>query len=125
MEEKNLNLCPHCGFEYDLNKNESCPKCNDEDMKRNIIVDLSEVTLHMPFGGKLAILLTSCYSIIRISDMLFHLVIINIILVVLYLAIIYFWLKKLDVIERPIWFLVMVFVLIMPVLTLIAMIILL
>ncbi|KAF0224147.1 MAG: hypothetical protein FD133_959 [Erysipelotrichaceae bacterium] len=84
MEKKNLNLCPHCGFEYESNKDEYCPKCHYDDMKRNILVDLSEVTFRMPFGGKLAILLTSCYSVIRISDMLFHSVISNILLVVLY-----------------------------------------
>lgn len=39
MEEKSLNLCSHSGFEYESNKDVFCPKCNNGDMKRNILVD--------------------------------------------------------------------------------------
>lgn len=125
VEEKNLTHCPDCGSEYDAKKNESCPKCNSSDVKRNILMDLSEAAFHMPFGGKFAILLTSCYSVIRISDMVFHTWITNILILILYLSGITFWFRKRDVLEHSIWFLVVMFMLILPITTLIALIVLL
>lgn len=119
MEEKDRYDCPQCGFEYDPLKSEFCPNCNHGKETKNPLITLSDFSVTMPFGGKAAVLLTSCYAIFRISEMLFHLWVVNLIFVGLYLAVIYFWLSKKDIVERPIWFLILLVVIYSPILVLI------
>ena len=119
MEENNLIICPHCGYEYKADKNEYCPNCNDGKENKHPLIRLDEFSVSMPFGGKAAILLTSCYSIYRVFDMMTHMIIVDLVFVALYLALITFWFTKKDIIETPIWFLILLTVIYAPVLTLI------
>jgi hypothetical protein len=124
MEENNLIICPHCGYEYKSDKHEYCPNCNDGKENKHPIIRLSELSVTMPFGGKAAILLTSCYSIYRIFDALTHFILIDLVCVAMYLAMIYFWFMKKDIVETQIWFLVLLTVIYAPVLILILMLVL-
>ena len=119
MEENNLNIGPHCGYEYKADKHEYCPNCNDGKENKHPLIRLDEFSVSMPFGGKAAILLTSCYSIYRVFDMMTHMIIVDLVFVGLYLALITFWFTKKDIIETPIWFLILLTVIYAPVLTLI------
>jgi hypothetical protein len=124
MEENNLIICPHCGYEYKSDKHEYCPNCNDGKENKHPIIRFSELSVTMPFGGKAAILLTSCYSIYRIFDALTHFILIDLVCVAMYLALIYFWFMKKDIVETPIWFLVLLTMIYAPVLILILMLVL-
>jgi len=121
MEEKKLILCDNCHFEYDSNKHAYCPNCNEGKDKKDPLIRLSEVSVTLPLGGRLAILLTSCYSIFTISQMTIRLWFVSLGFVVLYLAAIYLWFEKKDIVERPIWFLILLTVIYTPVVILITM----
>lgn len=120
MVVKSLIVCPHCGFDYDSTKLAYCPNCNFGNEKKNILINLSDKGLALPMGVKIAVLLTSIYAIYAVSDILFNQFLINILISALYLGVIYFWSTMIDRIERPVWFLLIVIMMYLPVLTLIS-----
>ncbi len=120
MAEKNLIVCPHCGFDYDSKKLTYCPNCNFGNEKKNSLIILSDKGLALPLGVKIAVVLTSVYAVYAASDILFNQFLINILISVLYLSVIYFWSTMIDKIERPVWFLLITITMYLPVLTLIS-----
>jgi hypothetical protein len=87
-------------------------------------MQLSEVTVHMPFSGKVAVFITSCYAVFQISDAVFHSPLINTLITALFIAILAFWFRMSAVVERSIWILVLIMALCLPILALIAVLIL-
>lgn len=120
MVEKSLIVCPHCGFDYDSKKLIYCPNCHFGNEKKSILIKLSDKGLALPLGVKIAVVLTSIYAVYAASDILFNLFLINILVSALYLCILYFWSTMIDRIERPVWFLSIVIMVYLPVLTLIS-----
>ena len=123
MEDESLIICPHCGFEYKPGKSVYCPNCNYGKEKRHPLIRMSEAALSMPIGVKIAIIVTSAYAIYAITDLFFHLIWISIPLVAVYLGCIYVWVMKRDDFERPVWFLVLILLMYLPVLSLISLLI--
>lgn len=119
MEEKQKVTCSNCHFEYDPIKHAFCPNCNEGKEVKNPLIRLSEISVTMPFGGKLAVLLTSCYAVFRLIEMTTHLILLGAFCVAIYLGGIYFWFQIKDNYERPMWFLILLSVIYIPVVLLI------
>ncbi len=120
MDEKYRIVCPHCGFDYLSTKHAHCPNCNLGKDKKNKLILLSEWAFNLPMGIKIAILVTSTYAVYAIIEALSLQALFGLIGAALYDGLLYLWYLRLDAITRPVWFLVLVLVLYLPVLILIS-----
>lgn len=119
MTSPNLTPCSKCGFAYDQDKIDSCPNCHEYRFKQSLIRSISETTMQIPLGGKLAMFITSNYAIYAIMDMFIHLWWVSGVSAVLYSVLIGFWVKQKKVIDPSIWFIIIVLMLYLPVFLLI------
>jgi hypothetical protein len=114
-----LTPCSKCGFSYDQDKIDSCPNCHEFRFKQSLFRSISETTMQIPLGGKLAMFITSNYAIYAIIDMFFHQWWVSGISVVIYSVMMGLWVNQKKVIDPSIWFIIIVLVLYLPVLLLI------
>ena len=119
MTSPNLTPCSKCGFAYDQDLIESCPNCHEYRFKQSFLRAMSETSTHIPLGGKVAMFLTANYAIYAIMDMISHMWWINGLCVLIYSALIGFWLQKKKSFEPSMWFLLIVLMLYLPVILLI------
>jgi len=119
MSTPKLMPCSKCGFAYDQDTTESCPNCHEYRFKKSVLRAVSEATMQIPLGGKLAMFITANYAIFSIMDMFFHRWWISGLAVLFYSVLIGYWVKQKKVFDPSIWFIVVVLLLYLPVLLLI------
>jgi hypothetical protein len=119
MTSPKLTSCSKCGFAYDQDKIDSCPNCHEYRFKQSLLRSISETTMQMPLGGKLAMFITSNYAIYAIIEMSFHHWWVSGVSVVIYSVLMGIWVNQKKLIDPSIWFIIIVLMLYLPVLLLI------
>jgi hypothetical protein len=119
MTSPKLTPCSKCGFAYDQELIETCPNCHEYRFKQSFLRAMSETTMHIPLGGKVAMFLTANYAVYAIMEMILHTWWINGLSVLMYSAVIGFWIQKKKTIDPSIWFILIVLMFYLPVILLI------
>jgi len=119
MTSPKLTPCSKCGFAYDQELIETCPNCHEYRFKQSFLRSLSETTMHIPLGGKLAMFITANYAVYAIMEMFFHLWWVNGLSVILFSLVIGLWVKNKKMIDPSMWFIVIVLMFYLPVFLLI------
>jgi len=115
MSQPKPTPCLQCGFSYDQEEFESCPQCHANRFKMSFLKAWSETVVSLPMGGKAAFLLTSNVAIFTIFDSIIQLWWINLISIVVYDLMIWFWFSKKKAMETSIWLIILILILGLPV----------